>query len=252
MRDRRRTTTSELRRGRPREPRRDAVLRPLPPARAVRRRRGRSRRCRWPSRSSAVTPAAWTASSTARSRSSSPRRRTSPASSTRRSWSARASRRSYLEYLQMLTDVFAECVRKLEPGGRIAVNVANLGRKPYRSLSADVIRILEHDLGLLLRGELDLAEGARGERLVRVGLVPQRGEPGAPRPQRAGRSSPARGASTGARSVKQRAARGAAPREHADDRRLHGADARRLVDPAGERPAGRPPGARSRWSCPSS
>jgi site-specific DNA-methyltransferase (adenine-specific) len=71
---------------------------------------------------------------------------------------------SYLEYLQMLTDVFAECVRTLEPGGRIAVNVANLGRKPYRSLSADVIRILEHDLGLLLRGELiwQKAEGASG------------------------------------------------------------------------------------------
>lgn len=71
---------------------------------------------------------------------------------------------SYLEYLDMLTEVFAECVRKLEPGGRIAVNVANLGRKPYRSLSADVIRILEHDLGLLLRGELiwQKAEGASG------------------------------------------------------------------------------------------
>lgn len=71
---------------------------------------------------------------------------------------------SYLEYLKMLTDVFAECVRKLEPGGRIAVNVANLGRKPYRSLSADVIRILEHDLGLLLRGELiwQKAQGATG------------------------------------------------------------------------------------------
>jgi site-specific DNA-methyltransferase (adenine-specific) len=71
---------------------------------------------------------------------------------------------SYLEYLEMLTEVFAECVRTLEPGGRIAVNVANLGRKPYRSLSADVIRILEHDLGLLLRGELiwQKAEGASG------------------------------------------------------------------------------------------
>jgi site-specific DNA-methyltransferase (adenine-specific) len=71
---------------------------------------------------------------------------------------------SYLEYLAMLTDVFAECVRTLEPGGRIAVNVANLGRKPYRSLSADVIRILEHDLGLLLRGELiwQKGEGANG------------------------------------------------------------------------------------------
>ena len=60
---------------------------------------------------------------------------------------------TYFEYLTMLDSVFAECVRVLEPGGRIAVNVANLGRKPYRSLSADVIRILE-DLGLLLRGEI--------------------------------------------------------------------------------------------------
>lgn len=71
---------------------------------------------------------------------------------------------SYLEYLDLLGAVFAECARKLEPGGRIAVNVANLGRKPYRSLSADVIRILQDDLGLLLRGELiwQKAEGASG------------------------------------------------------------------------------------------
>src|ERR1700721_1394165 len=41
-----------------------------------------------------------------------------------------------------------------QPGGRIAVNIANLGRKPYRSLSSDVIRILQDELGLLLRGEL--------------------------------------------------------------------------------------------------
>ena len=61
---------------------------------------------------------------------------------------------SYVEFLAMLRDVFTECVRVLEPGGRIAVNVANLGRKPYRSLSADVIRILQDDLGLLLRGEI--------------------------------------------------------------------------------------------------
>jgi DNA modification methylase len=61
---------------------------------------------------------------------------------------------SYLDYLGMLRDVFSECVRTLEPGGRIAVNVANLGRRPYRSLSADVIGILQDDLGLLLRGEL--------------------------------------------------------------------------------------------------
>ncbi|MCU1499666.1 MAG: modification methylase [Acidimicrobiales bacterium] len=71
---------------------------------------------------------------------------------------------SYLEYLQMLADVFAECARVLEPGGRIAVNVANLGRKPYRSLSADVTHILQDRLGLLLRGEIiwQKARGAGG------------------------------------------------------------------------------------------
>src|SRR6476660_7757623 len=61
---------------------------------------------------------------------------------------------SYLEYLAMLRDVFAECVRVLEPGGRVAVNVANLGRRPYRSLAGDVTTILQDDLGLLLRGEV--------------------------------------------------------------------------------------------------
>ncbi len=61
---------------------------------------------------------------------------------------------TYLDYLQQLRDVFAECVRVLEPGGRIAVNVANLGRRPYRSLSADVTAILQDDLRLLMRGEV--------------------------------------------------------------------------------------------------
>ena len=67
---------------------------------------------------------------------------------------------SYVEYLKMLGDVFAESARVLEPGGRIAVNVANLGRKPYRSLSGDVTRILQDHLGLLLRGELVWIKGA--------------------------------------------------------------------------------------------
>jgi site-specific DNA-methyltransferase (adenine-specific) len=57
--------------------------------------------------------------------------------------------------------VFEECVKKLEPGGRIAVNVANLGRRPYRSLSSDVVSILERDLKLLLRGEV-IWQKARG------------------------------------------------------------------------------------------
>jgi site-specific DNA-methyltransferase (adenine-specific) len=71
---------------------------------------------------------------------------------------------SYVEYLGMLHDVLAVCLRKLEPGGRMAVNVANLGRKPYRSLSADIISILQDDLGMLMRGEViwQKARGAGG------------------------------------------------------------------------------------------
>jgi site-specific DNA-methyltransferase (adenine-specific) len=61
---------------------------------------------------------------------------------------------NYVDYLLMLRDVFAECVRVLQPGGRIAVNVANLGRRPYRSLAADVTTILQDELRLLLRGEI--------------------------------------------------------------------------------------------------
>ena len=70
----------------------------------------------------------------------------------------------YVDFLTMLEEAFAQCVRKLEPGGRIAVNVANLGRRPYRSLSADVIAILQDRLGLLLRGEViwQKARGAGG------------------------------------------------------------------------------------------
>lgn len=60
----------------------------------------------------------------------------------------------YVTYLDMLGGVFAECVRVLEPGGRMIVNVANLGRRPFRSLASDVIGILQDDLGLLLRGEI--------------------------------------------------------------------------------------------------
>ena len=107
------------------------------------------------SRSTTVTVArSPTSSRRTRWRSSSPHRRTSSAKST--NWpspgpetrgAAPAVPTSYLDYLQMLHDVFASCVEVLEPGGRIAVNVANLGRKPYRSLSADVISILQDDLG---------------------------------------------------------------------------------------------------------
>jgi len=71
---------------------------------------------------------------------------------------------TYLEYLTMLRDVFAECRRVLEPGGRMCVNVANLGRRPYRSLAGDVTTILQDELAMLLRGEIIWvkAKGASG------------------------------------------------------------------------------------------
>lgn len=71
---------------------------------------------------------------------------------------------NYVGYLDKLYQVLAVCADKLEPGGRMAINVANLGRKPYRSLSADVISILQDDLGLLMRGEViwRKARGAGG------------------------------------------------------------------------------------------
>jgi len=69
----------------------------------------------------------------------------------------------YEDHLSDLHRVFELCVRKLEPGGRIAVNVANLGRRPFRSQGADILRIFE-DLGLLLRGEIiwKKGEGSNG------------------------------------------------------------------------------------------
>lgn len=57
------------------------------------------------------------------------------------------------DYLALLEGVFTETHRVLEPGGRIAVNVANLGRKPYLTLNHLVAGLLA-ELGFMLRGEI--------------------------------------------------------------------------------------------------
>jgi site-specific DNA-methyltransferase (adenine-specific) len=57
------------------------------------------------------------------------------------------------EYFAVLTNVFSECFRKLKKGGRIAVNVANLGRKPYIHLSGLIASLLKR-IGFKLWGEI--------------------------------------------------------------------------------------------------
>ena len=146
---------------------------------------------------------------------------------------------TYLQYLDMLGAVFAECVKKLEPGGRIAINVANLGRRPYRSLSSDVVGILERDLQAPAARRSDLAEGAGLGGLVRVGLVPEGDEPGVARPHRTRRHREQG-------SLRPRAVDGATQGTEppvpvvARTRAVHGRHHRRVGDGAGERAACQP------------
>ncbi len=57
------------------------------------------------------------------------------------------------EYLGLLERVFKETYRVVESGGRVAINVANVGRKPYLPLNHHVAGLLS-DIGFLLRGEI--------------------------------------------------------------------------------------------------
>ena len=57
------------------------------------------------------------------------------------------------EYLDLLRTVFGECYRVLVPGGRVCINIANLGRKPYIPLNAYIAQLMA-ELGFLMRGEI--------------------------------------------------------------------------------------------------
>jgi site-specific DNA-methyltransferase (adenine-specific) len=58
------------------------------------------------------------------------------------------------DYLQYLDKIWAECKRVLCNGGRLAVNLANVDRKPYKSRSADITLRLRDIHGFQMRGEV--------------------------------------------------------------------------------------------------
>ncbi|MGQ9702756.1 MAG: DNA-methyltransferase, partial [bacterium] len=57
------------------------------------------------------------------------------------------------EYRAFLKMVWSEVKRVLVPGGRVCINIANLGRKPYIPLHAFIVEDVL-DLGFLMRGEI--------------------------------------------------------------------------------------------------
>ncbi len=148
---------------------------------------------------------------------------------------------SYVEYLELLRDVFAECKRVLEPGGRIAVNVANLGRKPYRSLAADVMAILQDDLHLLPRGEIVWQKGEGASGSCAWGSFRSAANP-VLRDVTERVVVASKGRFGRALSPKARRAAGLPHESTHRGGRLHGAHPRRLGHPARERGAGAPSG----------
>ena len=63
------------------------------------------------------------------------------------------------EYRAFLKAAWKETKRVLVPGGRVCINVANLGRKPYIPLHAYIIQDMER-LGFLMRGEIIWDKGS--------------------------------------------------------------------------------------------
>ncbi len=66
---------------------------------------------------------------------------------------------SLSEYRKLLRDAWKETRRVLVPGGRVCINIANIGRKPYIPLHAYIIQDMER-LGFLMRGEIIWDKGS--------------------------------------------------------------------------------------------
>jgi len=63
------------------------------------------------------------------------------------------------EYRALLSRVWQETFRVLVPGGRVCINVANLGRKPYIPLHGFIIEDMAK-IGFLMRGEIIWDKGS--------------------------------------------------------------------------------------------
>ena len=63
------------------------------------------------------------------------------------------------EYLELLRKVFTESYRVLVKGGRIVINIANIGRKPYIHLNGLLSKQLI-EIGFIMRGEIIWSKGA--------------------------------------------------------------------------------------------
>ena len=149
---------------------------------------------------------------------------------------------SYFEYLEMLDDVFAECVRELEPGGRIAVNVANLGRKPYRSLSGPTSSRILQDISACCCGARSSGRRPEAHRARARGALPEPGTNPVLRDLSERVVVASKGRFDRATSVRNGSATRAAVRDLDLQGRVLGGDDRRLGDPAGDRHARRPSG----------
>lgn len=63
------------------------------------------------------------------------------------------------EYSKLLESAWKETKRVLVPGGRVCINVANIGRKPYIPLHCVIIQEMTR-LGFLMRGEIIWDKGS--------------------------------------------------------------------------------------------
>ena len=66
---------------------------------------------------------------------------------------------SLKEYIELLTSVLCEVYRVLVNGGRMCVNIANVGRKPYIPLHLYLMQVAIES-GFLMRGEIIWHKGA--------------------------------------------------------------------------------------------